>query len=112
MQSLTLMQQRVLNFIQSEIDDGRPSPTQREIAARFGFRSPRAAACHLEALKRKGLVRWMAGKARTLRVTSSDAPRRNRLIDIPVFGSVPAGFAEDRVQESETYVSVDVGSIA
>jgi repressor LexA len=32
-------------------------------------------------------------------------------VDIPVFSSIPAGYGEDRVQEAEGCVSVDVESI-
>jgi repressor LexA len=108
---LTPAQKRVLDFIQSEILTGRPIPTLREIAARFGFRGHRAAACHLEALKRKGFIESEAGKARTLRVTSPLAKLRSRIMDIPLFGSIPAGFASDREQQPDGCVSVDVATI-
>ena len=107
----TRAQQRVLDFIQAEVNAGRPIPTLREIAERFGFRSHRAAACHLEALKRKGFVESEPGKARSLRVTSPLAKLRGRVMDIPLFGSIPAGFAREREQEAEGCVSVDVESI-
>ena len=32
-------------------------------------------------------------------------------MDIPVFGSIPAGLADDRVQEADSCVSVDVNSV-
>jgi repressor LexA len=101
----------VLDFIQTEVNAGRPIPTLREIAERFGFRSHRAAACHLEALKRKGFVESEPGKARSLRVTSPLAKLRGRVMDIPLFGSIPAGFAREREQEAEGCVSVDIESI-
>jgi repressor LexA len=101
----------VLDFIQAEVNAGRPIPTLREIAERFGFRSHRAAACHLEALKRKGFVESEPGKARSLRVTSPLAKLRGRVMDIPLFGSIPAGFAREREQEAEGCVSVDIESI-
>jgi repressor LexA len=83
----------------------------REIAAQFGFRSHRAAACHLEALKRKGFIESEPGKARSLRVTSPLAKLRSRILDIPLFGSIPAGFAREREPEAEGCVSVDIESI-
>jgi repressor LexA len=89
----TRAQQRVLDFIQAEVHAGGLIPTLREIAAQFGFRSHRAAACHLEALKRKGFIESEPGKARSLRVTSPLAKLRSRILDIPLFGSIPAGFA-------------------
>ncbi|HXJ72722.1 MAG TPA: repressor LexA, partial [Candidatus Dormibacteraeota bacterium] len=66
----TKAQRRVLEFIQAELQAGRPAPTLREIAGRFGFAGHRAAAAHLEALKRKGFLESDAGKARSLRITS------------------------------------------
>jgi repressor LexA len=111
MTTLTRAQQRVLDFIQAEVHAGRPIPTLREIAAQFGFRSHRAAACHLEALKHKGVLASDPGKARSLRVTSPLARLRSRVQDIPLFGSIPAGFAREREPEAEGCVSVDVESI-
>ncbi len=111
MVELTPAQKRVLDFIQAEIHAERPIPTLREIAAKFGFRGHRAAACHLEALKRKGYVESESGKARSLRVTSPLARLRSRIADIPLFGSIPAGFSSDREQEPDGCVSVDVATI-
>jgi repressor LexA len=111
MTELTPAQQRVLDFIQTEIQAGRPAPTLREMAGHFGFRSHRAAADHLDALKRKGFVESDSGKARSLRLASPPARRRRRLADIPLFGSIPAGPPQTREQEAEGCVSVDVESI-
>src|SRR3954462_11204856 len=87
MRSLTTRHQRVFDFIQAEAEAGRPVPTLREIAKRFGFRAHRAAACHLAALKRKGFIASEPGKARSLRVTSALQRFRTRVVDIPLFGS-------------------------
>ncbi len=111
MTELTRAQQRVLDFIQSEVHTGRAIPTLREIASRFGFRSHRAAACHLEALKRKGFIESERGKARSLRVTSPLARLRSRIMDVPLFGSIPAGLPKEREQAAEGCVSVDVESL-
>ena len=111
MTELTRAQQRVLDFIQSEVHAGRAIPTLREIADRFGFRSHRAAACHLEALKRKGFIESERGKSRSLRVISPLAKLRSRIVDIPLFGSIPAGLAQNREQEADGCISVDVESI-
>jgi repressor LexA len=111
MVELTSAQKRVLDFIQGEVHGGRPVPTLREIAAKFGFRGHRAAACHLEALKRKGFLESETGKARSLRVTSPLAKLRRRLADIPLYGSIPAGFASDREQQPDGCLSVDIASI-
>ena len=107
----TKAQRRVLEFIQAEQQAGRPVPTLREIARRFGFAGHRAAAAHLDALKRKGFIQADAGKARSLRITSPLARLRERIMDIPLFGSIPAGFAQDKEQDAEGCVSVDVESV-
>jgi len=111
MTGLTKAQKRVLDFIQAELAASRSVPTLREIAARFGFAGHRGAAVHLEALKRKGFIESDAGKARSLRVTAPLQKLRRQIMDIPVFGTIPAGFAEDKEQEADGCVSVDVASI-
>lgn len=111
MTGLTEAQQRVLDFIQAEVRIGRPVPTHREIAEWFGFKSHRAAACHLEALKRKAFIASKPGKARSLWVISPLAKLRNRIADIPLFGAIPAGSPQAREQEAEGCVTVDVESI-
>lgn len=108
---LTKAQKRVLDFVQAEQTAGRAMPTLREIAAKFGFASHRGAAIHLQALRRKGFIESDPGKARSLRVTSPLQKLRHRIMDIPLLGSIPAGFAEGKEQETEGCVSVDVNSI-
>ncbi len=111
MKELTPAQQRVLDFIQTEVQACRPAPTLREMARHFRFRSHRAAACHLQALRRKGFLQSEPGKARSLRLTSPLAKLRRRILDIPLFGSIPACWAQSREQEAEGCVSVDIQSI-
>jgi repressor LexA len=111
MVELTPAQKRVLDFLQGELHAGRPIPTLREIAAKFGFRGHRAAACHLEALKRKGFIESEWGKARSVRVVSPLAKLRSRVVDVPIYGSIPAGFSSDREQQPDGCVSVDIESI-
>jgi repressor LexA len=111
MTELTKAQKRVLDFVQAEQAAGRAMPTLREIAAKFGFASHRGAAIHLKALQRKGFIESDPGKARSLRVVSPLQKLRHRIMDIPLLGSIPAGFAEGKEQETEGCVSVDVNSI-
>jgi repressor LexA len=111
MADLTKRQRPVLDFIQSVQRAGDPPPTLREIAAHFGFKSSRAAADHLDALKRKGFLESEAGKARSLRVISPLTKLRNRVVDIPRFGVIPAGLPQTREQDAEGCVSVDLETI-
>jgi repressor LexA len=111
MSELTRRQRQVLEFIQEVQRVGEAAPTLREIAAHFGFKSTRAVADHLAALKRKGCLESEAGKARSLRVISPLAKLRSRIVDIPLFGSIPAGLPQAREQDAEGCVSVDIESI-
>jgi repressor LexA len=108
---LTERQRQVLQWIQAALHQGHPAPTLREIAAHFGFKSSRAAADHLDALKRKGVLESDPGKARTLRVRSPLQDLRKAVVDIPLLGSIPAGFAEDRQQEIRACISIDAQSL-
>jgi repressor LexA len=112
MRELSKRQAAVRDFIASELALGRPSPSHREIASHFGFASSFAAGCHVRALLRKGALATEPGKARSLRPASVfNAPRRSAVVDIPLFGSIPAGFGQDREQEAEGCVSVDIQTI-
>lgn len=86
-------------------------PSSQEIAAQFGFRSPNAVTNHLRLLRKKGVIASEPGKARSLRVISPLAKLRSRIVDIPLYGSIPAGMPQAREQDAEGCVSVDVESI-
>lgn len=86
-------------------------PSSQEIAAQFGFRSPNAVTGHLRLLRKKGVIASEPRKARSLRVTSPLARLRSRIVDIPFYGSIPAGMTQAREQDAEGCVSVDVESI-
>lgn len=47
------------------------NPTIREVANAFGFKSPNGVMCHLHPLRARGLVSWIDGRSRTLRVTEA-----------------------------------------
>jgi repressor LexA len=112
MANLTKKQEAIFQFIRNEADAGRPCPTHREIADRFKYSSTFAAACHLKALVKKGFLVADEGKVRALRVAQSfPGIRRPVTAEIPLFGSIPAGFGEDREQEPDGCVVVDVSTI-
>lgn len=108
---LTVKQQRVLDFIHKCQQTQGVTPTHQEIAAHFGFRSPNAATEHLRLIRRKGFLESVPRKARALRVTSALLKLRGRLADIPLYGTIPAGFSADREQQPDGCVTVDVASI-
>jgi repressor LexA len=111
MNGLTKRQQQIFDFIQRRQDADGIAPTFREIAGHFGFRSPRAASDHVAALRKKGVLMAGPGLARSLRVISPLQKHRRRIAHIPLFGSIPAGFADERKQEAKGCVSIDIGTL-
>jgi len=111
MQPLTTKQRALADFIESHRRQHGSAPTYQEIADHFGFRSVNAVTNHLRLLRQKGCLESDSGKARSLRVTSPLAKLRSRIVDIPLFGSIPAGLPQTREEDAEGCVSVDVESI-
>ena len=86
------------------------SPSLREIQAHFGLASPFGIKRHVDALTEKGALRRLDGKARGLLPQSH--PRRGALAEIPLYGTIPAGFGvETQVTEPDSYISVDTVSL-
>ena len=112
MEGLTSRQQQILDFIQvSQLGRG-VVPTLREIAQQFGFRSMTAAADHVRALRRKGYLAHHPRLARSHSVVASlHQAGRRQLFNVPLYGSIPAGFADERTQEADCSVAVDLQSL-
>lgn len=82
----------------------------REIMAEFAFRSPATVTSHLAALEKKGVIRREAGRARNI-VLTDRAPAPRGLLEIPLFGMIPAGMPSDQTAETERCISVDPETI-
>ncbi len=83
---LTDRQREVFDFICSVMREETRPPTVREIADHFGFRSPKAATDHLDALERKGYIRRRNRKARNIEIRDELSPQ-----GIPLVGRIAAG---------------------
>lgn len=108
---LTDRQRQVLNFVQVTQETTGLTPTLREIAAHFGFQSMNAAADHVRALRRKGVLAGGRRRARSLQVAAAWKSPPLNLVSIPIFGSIPAGFADHRQQESVGCIAVDAATL-
>jgi repressor LexA len=100
-QRVTAKQGEVFEFVRDFIERNQFAPSVREIAERFGFASPSAAAKHLHALEKKGLIR-VHGTARSIEIlcrppSSADA--------IPILGKAPAGTPMLAVQNFDDWLS-------
>ena len=114
MRALTNKQRQILEFIQRKQDSERLTPTLREIAAHFRFRSPNAALAHVQALLVKGALKNLPGRARSLQVVNPHGPKdqpRPRVVSIPIYGSIPAGLPQDAAQEEEGCALIDVNTL-
>ena len=107
--NLTQKQQAVLDFLKSEHRKTGLIPSTREIQAHFGFASQTAAMSHLRALERKEAILRVPGKARA--VMFPDELEREEMVDIPVYGSIAAGMAENQEQTHEATLSIDVATL-
>jgi len=131
MKELTERQQQILQFIRGKQDSEGLAPTFREIAGYFGFNSPNAALAHVQALRSKGFLKSLPGRARSLQVVESPKAEklkaeklkgfqvhisnfsvsafqrfsvsapRPRVVSVPIYGSIPAGEPAD--QEPHPY---------
>ena len=112
MKELTDRQKQILEFIQRKQFGESLTPTLRDIAAHFRFRSPNAALAHVQALITKGFLKNLPGRARSLQIIGPDAPRaRPRVVSVPIYGAIPAGRPEDATQEEEGCVLIDVDTL-
>lgn len=114
MKELTHRQKQILEFIQRQQESDRLTPTLRDIAAHFRFRSPNAALCHVQALLAKGFLKNLPGRARALQVVDPAAPKdraRPRVVSIPIYGTIPAGRPIDAAQDEEGCVLIDVETL-
>lgn len=102
--SLTARQQQVLDFLKAEIARGM-APTVRDVQAHFHFSSVNAAAGHLTALESKGRIRRLRNKARGIILL--DAGQQNPVVQVPIFGIIPAGVPTDQQQEPDGHIAVD-----
>jgi repressor LexA len=70
-----------------------------------------AAADHVRALRRKNVLAHQPRRARAHSVISRFRKLQRQVMDIPVFGVIPAGFADECHEEAVGCLSVDVGSL-
>ncbi len=114
MKALSPRQEDILKFVENTQYQQGLAPTLREIAAHFGFTSPNAALIHVQALREKGYLKSTPGRARTLQVINPAGPRissRQRVVPVPIYGSIPAGQPIDALQENEGCVLMDVETL-
>jgi len=90
MKELTERQKEVLSFIANYLKGHSYPPTIREIADYYSI-SVKGAHDHITALKKKGYIRQMDKRPRTMELTGTIFEDDSALVEIPILGSVAAG---------------------
>jgi repressor LexA len=94
-------QQRILEFIRSEIQTKGYPPSVREIAVAVGLKSTSTVHGHLRRLEKKGLLHRDAMKPRAMELTE-ERESAVPTVAVPVLGHVTAGLpilAEENLEE-------------
>ena len=105
-------QQRILDFIKSEIQTKGYPPSVREIANAVGLKSTSTVHGHLQRLEKRGLLHRDAMKPRAMEVVGDPNFVRNSSTAVPVIGRVTAGLpilAEENLDEYVTIPEVMLG---
>ncbi len=106
---LTKRQQEVLDYLKETHRIEGFMPSTRDIQRHFNFASQTAAMSHLRALERKGVIVRKANKA--CGIDFPEEMEREEIVDIPIYGSIAAGMAQDVDSEKEGCLSIDVSSL-
>jgi repressor LexA len=96
----TKRQHEIAAFIASEFHSRGMMPTQREIAARFGFASPNAVRTHLRLMEKKGMLARMPHKARGLKLRAVPGT------GIPLLGKIAAGVPQGALESPDDMLPV------
>ncbi len=96
-------QQRILDFIKSEIEEKGYPPSVREICAAVGLRSTSTVHAHLNHLEEQGLIRRDSTKPRALEVLDGTQARGR---SVPLVGRVTAGQPILAIENIEEYLSL------
>jgi repressor LexA len=103
MKELTERQRQILDFIQHRQNFEKLTPTLREIASHFRFNSPNAALAHVQALRAKGALKHLPGRARSLRVmVSGNTGVSSANLPFPANTEYPSTAAAHKPHASET----------
>ena len=101
MRSAEQNQQKILDFIKSEIDLKGYPPSVREICAAVGLKSTSTVHAHLNHLEEQGLIRRDSTKPRALEVLDGSHQRGR---SVPLVGRVTAGQPILAVENIEDYI--------
>ncbi len=88
--TLSIKQQRILDFMRSFMDDNSYPPSIRDIQTGCGISSTSVVDYNLKALERLGMIRRDREVSRAIELLDAKA-RRSRFVSVPVVGQIAAG---------------------
>lgn len=94
---LTQKQRKIYEFIRQMIRTRGYGPTVREIADKFGIRSPNGVMCHLRALEKKELIAREPNRSRAIRLLAEPTAGRG----LPLAGRIAAGKLHEAIEQKE-----------
>lgn len=97
-------QQKILDYIKSEIQEKGYPPSVREICAAVGLRSTSTVHSHLQKLEERGLLRRDSTKPRALEILGSESEARG--VKVPIVGKVAAGIPILAQENIEDYLVI------
>lgn len=107
--TVTKRQQEVLDYLRHAQRTTGLMPSTREIQHYFKFASQTAAMSHLRALEKKGVIQRLPGKARA--VIFPEELDREPICDIPIYGNIAAGMAQDAEPIQQGALSIDIATL-
>lgn len=101
MKSLTKKQKEILDYINQYIEKYNISPTIEEIRKKFKLKAVSTIHEHLNELKIKGYIKKDTNQSRSIHTSSN-----NSNINVPLVGSISAGYPIDVYEEIQEFVSI------
>ena len=106
MNKLTCKQQNILDYLKECIENNGYTPTIREIADYFNYKSTNAVNDHLQALIKKGYINKKSGAARTIMINAPEEEKKQKNSGVPIIGSVAAGTPISAVENLDGYLEL------
>ena len=102
---LTKRQREILNYLSTYAEDNGYAPSFEEIASQFNYNSLATVHEHLSNLERKGYIKRSYNESRAIEILPSEVFQR--AVDLPLLGSVAAGYPIEAVMANESVAVPD-----
>src|SRR3569833_3413832 len=102
---LTKRQREILTYLSAYSEQNGFAPSFEEIAEKFDYNSLATVHEHLTNLERKGYIKRSYNESRAIEILPSEATPR--AIELPLLGSVAAGYPIEAMESGETYTVPD-----